>query len=101
QMYAMAEQAPATDKSVALVDPRIVGAIRIELPGERDLRMVFAEMCLHVAVRIFRGERPRHFELFRRGGDGEAGRDGIEPAPAPVPAADEALGFIVARCRCI
>ena len=99
QMHAMRQHGAPADQPMMIVDVEIVLPLGKQLGRPFDLAAVLRDVGLHQHVRMLAPQRARRIELRRRAGAGKARRDGIEGAPAAVPARDQRLGVVVALLR--
>ncbi len=86
-------------QSIVFIDTGIVFRLRIERHCEVDFRMVFAQMRLHMQVRVLTHQRAGRFKLFRRGGDRKAGGDGIQATALAMPTPDQFLRVVIGCLR--
>ena len=95
----MAVDRARPEEAVARVDIDVVARAREELPRPRDLVVVFRHVGLQPAGRMLAPQCAGRVELRWRRRGGEARRDRVAQAPAPVPARDQRLRFVVAAPR--
>ena len=65
QVDRVAEQHLVRQEAVALVDIEIVAGFRVKLQRVGDLVLIFGQMGLDEAVRMFGNQRAGHLHLFR------------------------------------
>ncbi len=93
---AMAVDRAPTKQSVMVVDVEVPLALRKKRPDPGHFLPVLGDVRLHETVRMLGFERPGGLELLGGTRRRKAGRDRVEQPPAPVPAADQRLGLVVA-----
>mmetsp|Transcript_48622 Transcript_48622/g.99266 ORF Transcript_48622/g.99266 Transcript_48622/m.99266 type:complete len:267 (-) Transcript_48622:346-1146(-) len=93
-VHAVRQHTPCPQQPRLVIDVDIVVDV-VELAHELHLRLVLVHVRVHVHPFVLLQQLGGEVELLLGGGDSEAGGDGVEAPPSPVPLVDQPLACLV------
>jgi len=98
---AVTEQSFRPEEIKALIDAEVMCGIRIKFARIGDFIVVFVDVCLQMAPRMFPQQASGSLKLLRCRGDRETRRDHIFGTAPFVPLGKQSLAVVIRTLRCV